>query len=811
VGSAGTLLDAKLGPLADNGGPTPTLALLPGSLAIAAGDPAGAPDTDQRGPGYARTIGGTMDIGAYEAQDTRVYPVTTTNDGGAGSLRQAILDADASPGYHVLTFDLPGSGVPTIAPNSPLPALTVPVFVNGTSQPGFADAPLIVLNGANAGAGADGLTLAGGLSSVRGLVVNGFGGAGIALFGDGGDLLAGDYLGTDATGSAAVGNGTGVLIVASSGNRIGLGQTFPTTSNLISGNQQDGIGIYGGSGNLIRGNRIGTDASGTRVLGNAYGIELFSGSVFTTVGGTAPGVGNLISGNRQDGVGIYSDVNLLEGNFIGTDASGTVPLGNQGNGIAIRAFEYGYANTIGGSDASAGNVIADNGQDGVLIDTGTGNALRENAISGNGGLGIELRNGGNQQQAAPVFTSAAAGLESVVSGTLTGLPDTSFAVDLFANPDAGAAQGATLLGSQTVTTDDRGQASFTVLTSSTAAGQGVTATATDPAGNTSAFAAPVTVTAGADLTTLDVPGANQTFANAANDAGETVGTYTDATGNHGFLFSGGTYTSLDFPGGSQTEAEGINDGGQIVGYENYRAGTYGFLLSAGTYTLLDFPGAYLLHAAGINDAGQIVGFYNDSLSQTHGFLKNGDTYTPLDVPAASQTYAAGINDAGQIVGYYTDRTNTHGFLFSGGTYTRFDVPGASQTYAEGINAAGQIVGFYNDGTGTHGFLAAALPADPASAAAALRPPANDLLLGVGLGTGLMATDPTLAARVSAPEPTASAVGAGPAVLDPEPVAARPSPAAAAPTSTPLSRAALGDAPDLGMAGLSDPVPDDLWP
>jgi hypothetical protein len=491
VGTAGTPLDPRLGPLADNGGPTQTLALLPGSPAIAAGAPAGAPDTDQRGPGYARTIGGTIDIGAFEVQTTQVFPVTTTNDAGAGSLRQAILDADASPGYHVLTFDLPGSSVPTIAPSSPLPALTVPVFVNGTSQPGFAGAPLIVLNGANAGAGADGLTLAGGLSSVRGLVVNRFGGAGIVLVGDGGDLLAGDYLGTDVTGSTAVGNGTGILIFASSDNCVGLGQTTPASMNLISGNQQDGIGVYGGSGNRIQGNRIGTNASGTQALGNAYGIELFSGSAFSTVGGTAPEAGNLISGNVQDGVGIYSDGNLLEANLIGTDARGTAPLGNGGNGIAIRAFEYGYANTIGGS-AAASNTIADNGQDGVLVDTGTSNVISQNAIFANGGLGIELRNHGNQGQAAPELVSARSdGSSTTVAGTLTSAPSTAFTVEFFANAvcdPSGFGQGERFLGAALETTDATGQAAFTVtLGLGVNAGQFVTATATGPAGNTSAF------------------------------------------------------------------------------------------------------------------------------------------------------------------------------------------------------------------------------------------------------------------------------------------------------------------------------------
>jgi hypothetical protein len=562
VGTASSPRLPLLAPLADNGGPTQTMALLPGSPAIAAGDPAGAPDTDQRGPGYARTVGGTIDIGAFEVQTTQVFPVTSTANAGAGSFRQAILDANAHPGYSVLTVDLAGSGVPTIAPTSPLPALTVPVFVNGTSQPGFAGAPLIVLSGAQAGVGANGLTLTGGLSIVRGLVVNGFGGAGVVLQDHGGDSITGDDLGTDATGTQAVGNGVGVAIDGTSGNLIGVSQTTPASNNLIagnrragvvisgsdnliqgnrigtdmtgtaalpngsgvaigyvgsdnlvggaaagagnliSGNQRDGIAIAGGLGNRVEGNRIGTDASGTQALGNTFGVELFSGSVLSTIGGTAPGAGNVISGNQQDGVGIYSTSNLLEGNFIGTDASGTAPLGNQGNGIAIRAFQYGYDNTIGGSDAGAGNTIANNGQDGVLVDTGTGNALHQNAIFGHAGLGIELRNHGNLDQGPPDLVSAQSdGSSTTVVGALSGAPSTAYRLEFFVNPvcdPSGFGQGETFLGAAEVATDATGQAPFTAtLRVAAGAGQFVTATATDPSGNTSAFSNCVQVERGA--------------------------------------------------------------------------------------------------------------------------------------------------------------------------------------------------------------------------------------------------------------------------------------------------------------------------
>jgi hypothetical protein len=167
-------------------------------------------------------------------------------------------------------------------------------------------------------------------------------------------------------------------------------------------------------------------------------------------------------------------------------------VANQGNGIAIRAYEYGYDNTIGGTSVGAANTIADNGEDGVLVDTGTGNVISQNAIFGNAGLGIELRNDGNQDQAAPDLLSARSdGTSTAVVGALRGAPATAFTLEFFVNPvcdSSGFGQGQSFLGSAQVTTDATGQADFTAtLGVGASAGQFVTATATDPAGNTSAF------------------------------------------------------------------------------------------------------------------------------------------------------------------------------------------------------------------------------------------------------------------------------------------------------------------------------------
>jgi hypothetical protein len=182
----------------------------------------------------------------------------------------------------------------------------------------------------------------------------------------------------------------------------------------------------------------------------------------------------------------------VQGNTIGTDAGGTQPLGNARNGVHFE--DTSNNNLIGGTAAGAANTIAYNGNDGVLVDTATGNAILGNAILGHSaGLGIELLRGGNHNQAAPVLTAVTTGGgTTTVSGVLQGAPDTAFTLEFFAdtvcNP-SGFGEGESLLGDLTVTTDAGGNASFTFTCAAVASGQFVAATATDPAGNTSAFPA----------------------------------------------------------------------------------------------------------------------------------------------------------------------------------------------------------------------------------------------------------------------------------------------------------------------------------
>ena len=200
------------------------------------------------------------------------------------------------------------------------------------------------------------------------------------------------------------------------------------------------------------------------------------------------------------------------------------------------------------------------------------------------------------------------------------------------------------------------------------------------------------------FTQIDVPGAIGTVADGINGAGQIVGSFSNSTGEHGFLDTGGSFTQLDAPGATDTVAAGINGAGQIVGGFDDSTGQHGFLDTGGSFTQLDVPGATLTDALGINNAGQIVGTF-DNTTGTHGFLDTGGSFTQLDVPGATGTFAEGINDAGQIVG--TDGAGS--FLDTGGSFTQIDMPGAI-TAASGINGAGQIVGYFLRSATVNGFL-----------------------------------------------------------------------------------------------------------
>ena len=199
-------------------------------------------------------------------------------DDGTGrcTLRAAIQQANASAGADTIGFNLPGPGPYSIAPASPLPAVSDTLTTDGTTQPGFVGMPIVELRGDAAGANADGLLLSSLNNVVKGLIVNRFSGNGIDIKGNTatGNALYGNFIGTDRTGTVSIGNSGSGVIVASNNNTIG--GASPTERNIISGNGFFGLQIASSTGNVVRGNFIGTDKTGTTQLSNATG--LFIGS-----------------------------------------------------------------------------------------------------------------------------------------------------------------------------------------------------------------------------------------------------------------------------------------------------------------------------------------------------------------------------------------------------------------------------------------------------------------------------------------------------------------------------------------------------
>jgi hypothetical protein len=350
----------------------------------------------------------------------------------------------------------------------------------GTDVTGTSAVPNLM--GILVGAGANTI---GGTAAGAGNLISGNTQTGLLLF-SGGNQVQGNLIGTDATGAFALGNDLGVT-VSSANNTIG--GTTAGARNVVSGNHTAGILVLG-AGAVIQGNYIGTDITGASAVGNAIGVSV-SGSN-NTLGGTAVGAGNLVSGNLGDGIFFSAgNNNLVQGNLIGTDATGTAALANGGNGVNVTGGAH--DNTIGGTAPRAGNVIAFNSGDGVRIDTGTGNAILRNRIFANAGLGIELVNHGNNDQPAPVLTSAVSGGGfTTIQGTFTARASTTYLLEFFADSDS---QGRQFLGAISVTTDATGHANIALTIGlELDPGLNLTATATDPANNTSAFSAAVGVT-----------------------------------------------------------------------------------------------------------------------------------------------------------------------------------------------------------------------------------------------------------------------------------------------------------------------------
>lgn len=309
--------------------------------------------------------------------------VTNVNDSGAGSFRNAI--ASASNG-NTICFSI-GSGYQTINATSGY-TITRSIIIDGTSQPGFTGAPLIEINGAGAGSGTSGLNVTAGNTTIKGLIVNRFGGDGIILNNNGGNTVQGNYVGTNSSGTDDFGNGASGIGVATPNNTIG--GTTGAQRNIVSGNAGTGIAVTGSgaSGNVISGNFVGTDASGSYAVANsADGILItnapnntIGGTTGVTVGGNCTGACNLTSGNHANGIGIWQSSasgNTVVGNYAGTDITGKNALPNGDIGFEAQDAPN---NTIGGTTPQTRNIFSGNLGAGVSL---TGSAATGNVVEGN--------------------------------------------------------------------------------------------------------------------------------------------------------------------------------------------------------------------------------------------------------------------------------------------------------------------------------------------------------------------------------------------------------------------------------------------
>ncbi len=474
-----------------------------------------------------------------------------TVDGSTNcTLRAAIQQTNAGTGA-AIKFNISGSGVQSISPASALPAITKPVFIDGHSQPGAStDTVLIELDGTNAGTDVDGLTLQGTGSYVRGLAVKSFSRYGIRLRNSDKHVLAHNMIGTDTTGSTDEGNG-------SSGVYLDTTLDVNLRNNVISGNDHNGVETNVGGRILLYANNIGTNAAGTADLGNSLaGVSVSSPSITlrnnvisgndvnglliknnvsenvtvennrigtnaagdVAVDNTGSGIlfsnqpknslvtGNIIGGNSSHGISLTGSGiqdNLIAENYIGANAGGT-DLGNGGSGVHISGGPNG--NTV------ERNTIANNGGDGVTIvgNDSLGNTVWENSIHSNDGHGIDLGDDGvtandagdgdagpNHLQNYPAnITFASRDDDASIRFTLDVTANRKYIVDFYSCDSSTSGEGQEWLGFVSSTPPSSGTAA---VTGSTLLGQlddfsgttatHVTATATDDeTGSTSEFA-----------------------------------------------------------------------------------------------------------------------------------------------------------------------------------------------------------------------------------------------------------------------------------------------------------------------------------
>ncbi len=519
--------------------------LLPVELTIPASKADGAPLTvsgrfnADAVPDVVTVDQSTLVPSATLSKVSATFSVTSVADSGAGTLRQALLDANGSSGADLIDFNINnGVAAKSIVLLSPLPAITESVAIDAATQPAYDGVPLVEVSGEMLGAGSDGFLVQASTTVIRGLAINDFTGRGIVVQGAG-CIIEGNHIGTNLAGSLIKANdGAGISIEAAGGSIVG-GLTA-AGMNVISGNGGSGI-VIGGAGaasNAIVGNRIGTNRAGTLALTNATnGVSLLAGANSTTIGGASAGARNVISGNTIHGVFVANSVSggSIENKSIGTGPDETGDLGNKGDGVHMGGFNT----TI------LSNRISMNSGDGVSVEpAATGVSITQNRMAGNGGLAIDLSgdgvtandindadSGANDLQNFPVLANASSvGGTTSVNGTIVSEPSTAYRIEFFANAScdsSGNGEGDVYLGFVNVVTNVIGAADISAsFAASISATQSITATASDAAGNTSEFSACIGAQTTADVSVAIngvpspvTPGGNIVYTITVNNGG----------------------------------------------------------------------------------------------------------------------------------------------------------------------------------------------------------------------------------------------------------------------------------------------------
>ena len=527
-------------------------------------------------------VSGTLALGNHD-DGVRIWDASGNTIGGTSAAARNVISGNGfivGSRQGVIIFQTNFFNVPTN--NNLVQGNFIGVDITGTVDLGNAGAGIVV---GNAGSNTIGGTAAG-----AGNVISGNDWVGVYVYSEGlsttDNMILGNRIGTNEAGTAAVGNAAPGVYLHNGSSSTTIGGAVAGAGNIISGNSR-GVHIQNSINNTVQGNSIGTNAAGNTAVPNLeQGIVISDSATGNLIGGTTAGAGNLVSGNVNNGIGVYADSpgNTYQANFIGTDAAGTTGLPNGGSGIAT--FSSG-AQTIGGDDPMARNVISGNvgqgiilqtpstgnivknnyigvGSDGttsipninngillvstsanqiggngvgnriwnnvnginlitgsnnnqilynniqnqsnigiVLVDAAAGNTISRNVIYNNAALGIDLAADGptandnldpdpgpNLLQNFPILSTANVD-DSTVTGSLNSLASTQFTIEYFASAacdSSGWGEGQIYLGAIQATTDGSGNIDVgTTLGNPIPGGYFVTATATAPDGSTSEF------------------------------------------------------------------------------------------------------------------------------------------------------------------------------------------------------------------------------------------------------------------------------------------------------------------------------------